>query len=151
MHDNASTLIPELAKWNDGRGIDLPDWGFAIGRFDHAIAYLEAFWPDFVQHDDCVFRYKPDPTTYSEWMRQLDGDQQRVEVVMNHLHILDMFQSQDFEPHKEVVRHLAAVLKDMWSCKLSRDFPQKRFCVQVYESETDDLLDYEITFFQDRV
>jgi hypothetical protein len=150
MHDNAGSLIPELARWNDGNGIDLAAWGFAIGRFDHAIAYLQAFWPDFVEYDDCIFRYKPSPTTYSDWMQSLDGDRQRVESVMNHFHILDMFNSQEFEPNEHVARHLAAILKDMWSCKLMRDFPERHFSVEVYDSETDDLLGYEITFYQDR-
>ena len=150
MHENAGALIPELAKWNDGNGIDLPAWGFAIGRFDHAIAYLQAFWPDFVEHDGCVFRYSPSPTTYSDWMRSLDGDRQRVESVMNHLHILDMFDSRDFEPDENVVRHVAAMLKDMWSAKLSQDFPQKQFQVEVHPGTADDLLSYEVTFFVNR-
>lgn len=148
IHDKAAALIPEVAKWNDGKGIDLAAWGYAIGRFDHAIAYLQAFWSDFVLHDDCVFRHAPDLTTYPDWMRP-PGDRQRVESVVNHLHILDMFDSRDFEPDENVVHHVAAVLVDMWSARLSRNFPQKRFQVEACPETADDLLSYEVTFFRE--
>jgi hypothetical protein len=38
----------------------------------------------------------------------------------------------------------------MWSCKLQRDFPERRFKVEIHDGEPGDLLSYEITFFQDR-
>jgi hypothetical protein len=77
----------------------------------------------------------------------LEGDKSRVEAVINHLHIMDMFQN-DAAPSEEVVIHIAGVLKDMWSCKLQRDFPERHFQVDVYDGTSESLLDYEITFFQ---
>jgi hypothetical protein len=83
-------------------------------------------------------------------MKSLEGDRTRVERVMNHLHIMDMFTSEDFEPTEPVVTHVAQLLKDMWSCKLVRDFPQRSFHVEIHDGTPDDLLGYEITFFQKR-
>lgn len=150
MHRNAAALLPELSEWNEGRGIPLDVFRFSVGRYDHAVAYAEVFWPDFILHDGCILRYEPDLSVFKDWMESLKGDRSRVEAVMNHLHILDMFTTEHFEPTQEIVSHLAGVLKDMWSCKLIRDFPDRRISVETYVGDTEDLLTYEITFFQER-
>jgi hypothetical protein len=123
----------------------------AVGSYDHAIAYASIFWPDFFLRDDCVFRLDPTSENYATWMSTLHGDRSKVEAVINHLHILDMFASGDFEPTPQVVLHVARLLKDMWSCKLQRDFPERQFKVEISDGTPDDLLTYEVTFFQDRV
>lgn len=149
FHGRAADLIPELREWNDGRGISLADWANAVGRYDYVVAYASTFWPDFFVRDDCVFRLDPDKENLAAWMSTLDNDRSQVEAVINHLHILDMFTSKDFKPTLQVVRHIARLLKDMWSCKLQRDFPERQFRVEVSDG-TPDLLTYEVTFFQDR-
>lgn len=73
MRKGAADLIPELKLWNEGKGIDLNAFADAVGRYDHAIAYATLFWPDFVVHDDCVFRNQPDPANYLNWMEELKG------------------------------------------------------------------------------
>jgi len=83
-------------------------------------------------------------------METAAGDRSRVESVINHLHILDMFDSEGFEPTEQVVVHVARLLRDMSSCKLQRDFPDRKFRVEIYDGSPDDLLAYELTFFQDR-
>jgi hypothetical protein len=54
MSTNFDKLIPELRHWNNGKGIHVLEWLSAIGNYEHAIAYAELFWPDFVEHDGCV-------------------------------------------------------------------------------------------------
>ena len=41
-------------------------------------------------------------------------------------------------------------MQDMWSCKLARDFPQRRVKVELSGTGSEDLLDYVITVYQDR-
>jgi hypothetical protein len=150
LHNRAAELIPELREWNEGRGISLADWANAVGRYDYAVAYASIFWPDFFLRDDCVFRLDPKGENYAAWMSELEGDRSKVEAMINHLHILDMFTSEGFEPTPQVVVQISRVLQDMWSCKLQRDFPERRFKVEIHDGKHDDLLSYEITFFQDR-
>jgi hypothetical protein len=150
LHDRAAELIPELREWNEGGGISLADWANAVGRYDYAVAYASIFWPDFFLRDDCVFRLDPKGENYAAWMSELEGDRSKVEAMINHLHILDMFTSEGFEPTPQVVVQISRVLQDMWSCKLQRDFPERRFKVEIQDGKADDLLSYEITFFQDR-
>ena len=98
LHWRAADLIPELREWNDGKGISLADWANAVGRYDYAIAYAPIFWPDFVLHDDCVFRLNPGAENYATWISSLHGDRSKVEAVINHLHIMDMFASEGLNP-----------------------------------------------------
>lgn len=38
-------------------------------------------------------------------------------------------------------------MKDMWETKLMRDFPDQNITVSFPEDDSDDLTDYEVTFF----
>lgn len=142
-------LIPELPDWNDGRGIDVDAWLSCIGRFDHAVAYATLFWPAFTLHDDCVLFADFRLESFDGFMRQTGGKRPAVEAVMNHRHILDLFSCQD-GASEEVILHLGRALRDIWSCKLQRDFPNRRFIVSFPEDTVDDLIEYEVTFYQPR-
>jgi len=85
-------LIPELASWNDGAGIDVDSWISSVGSFDHAIGYGTLFWPEFFVHDNCVFRQTVDGETYKGWMSACGGNKSEVEAVVNHEHIIDLFE-----------------------------------------------------------
>jgi hypothetical protein len=136
--------------WNNGEGISMKGWIGCIARYDHAIGYAALFWPDFVLYDDCLFVTEPSPENYQEWMTRNDGDRTRVEAMINHRHIQDIFMNSEFEPTKEIVVHVGKLLKDMWQCKLQRDFPERRIRVEFYGDDPIDLLDYVITVFQER-
>src|SRR5690349_11931199 len=86
-----SELIPELSQWNNGRGIDVDSWLNGIGSFEHAIAYGNLFWPEFVEHDGCIFVGGVNPKNYKAWLKQTRGDKAATERVMNHLHLGDLF------------------------------------------------------------
>jgi hypothetical protein len=143
-------LIPETRAWNDGRGIDLGDWIGCVGSFEHAIAYGELFWPDFAEHDGCVLFAGLSEESYRGFMQQAGGNRQAVEAVMNHRHIVDLFARPELEPTRAQVVYLGRLLKEMWAAKLRRDFPGKRFVVSFPEEPSENLLDYEVTFFQER-
>jgi hypothetical protein len=146
--DYTDKLIPELSGWNNGDGIDVESWIRCVGRYDHAIGYASLFWPRFVVHDDCVFRYTLDKDTYSRWMDATGNDKRRVEAVVNHLHILDLFRDSEFQPNRDVILYVGSIFKDMWSCKLERDFPSRHFDVVFPDDASMELVDYEITFMQ---
>lgn len=146
-----SMLIPELAEWNNGKGIDLESWIRTVGRYDHAIGYSAIFWPDFVEYDDCVFRSPMPEASYKKWQDTLGNDKSAIEAVANHEHILDLFVNSEFRPSRDVVLHIGSTLKTTWSCKLKMDFPRRRFEVKFpYNEDAVELIDYEITFFQTR-
>jgi hypothetical protein len=74
-----------------------------LGNFEHAIAYGRLFWPEFTEHDDCIFRADAfDVKNYRSWLRQTNGSKTATEKVMNHQHIVDFFPNAP-EPTKEQI------------------------------------------------
>ncbi len=140
-------LIPKLNNWNGGAGIAMEDWLQIIGNFDHAIAYSTLFWPEFQLHDGCVFFAGLDEANYQQWLKATNGNKTSVQAVINHRHILDLFQSVEADPTKEQIIFLGRKLKEMWQAKLNHNFPDLQITVSFPDDEDDDLLSYEITFF----
>jgi hypothetical protein len=116
---------------------------------DRLAAYREMFWPDFVEHDDCVF-LAFNPQYYVEWLEKCGGDKTRVEAMMNHRHITDSLPQAVQEPTRELVVAYGRLLREAWDAKLWRDFPHRRFVVSFPEVDSPDLGDYEVTFWQPR-
>lgn len=144
-------LIPELKTWLDGMSIDIDVWLNNVGSFKLAVAFGWLFWPEFIIHDDCVF-YKKNFSKdgYQSFMKATEGNKQSVEAVMNHLHIYDLFPVSKDHPSDDLIRHFGQLLKEMWSCKLARDFQDRQFVVRFWEGENNDLDDPQIFFFQER-
>jgi hypothetical protein len=141
-------LVPETQDWNGGHGIDLYDWIGCVGIIEHAIAYGELFWPDFVEFDGCVLFAGFSEESFRGFMSQTGGDRRAVEAVMNHRHITDIFCGSDNIPTRHQVIYLGRLLREMWRAKLQKDFSEKDFVVSFPEEPSECLLDYEITFYQ---
>ena len=69
--------------------------------------------------------------------------------MLNHRHLFDLFLG-DQEPPRELVHHFGHVLKDMWTAKLQRDFPDREFMVSFPEDLDREVDDPEITFYTKR-
>ncbi|HZF10938.1 MAG TPA: hypothetical protein VFE33_19285 [Thermoanaerobaculia bacterium] len=143
-------LIPELPLWNEGSGISMKDWIACVGSFEHAIGYSRLFWPEFVEREGCIVWPGADAPLLQHWKEHLHGDLQKVERVVNHRHIADLFADPDLDPTRAQLRYLGRVLREIWQVKLDHDFPDRHVRVVFNDTEEDiDLLDYQITFFQD--
>lgn len=163
---NYQKLIPELKDWDLnyqstesakrilGREVNIApfdSWTNANARYDHFVMYARMIWPEFLEYDDCVFLAKGfSSESYRQWRKQLDKTQ--TEVMLNHTHITDLFLNSSFQPNLEIVTFIGRYLKEVWTEKLKRDFPNRRFVVSFPEEPAtpDDLVSYEITFYQDR-
>jgi hypothetical protein len=144
-----SKLIPELSQWNEGKGIDIDQWIVSVGSFEHAIAYGHLFWPEFIEHDGCIFRLDHfDNKNYQNWVKETKGDKTAVEKVMNHNHLGEIFL---YDPKRTMYQeiYLAKFMKELWECKLARDFPHLPAVVELYDCETegDNWVDCQITVF----
>jgi hypothetical protein len=141
-----SHLIPELTDWNHAKGIDIDSWITCIGRFDHAIGYGSVFWPEFVLHEGCVLLAPVRHADIDKWVK--DAPEKRVvEATINHRHIVHLFQGDGPAPTREAVLHLGRMLKEMWTCKLQRDFPDRQIVVDFPEEDSEDLKNYQITIY----
>lgn len=142
-------LIPELQPYFQDRPVDLEVWLSSFGRFDHGLAYAALFWPDFTTIDDCVLLGPGVPETYSQWKASHPNDPSGIEAVLNHRHLFDLFPN-GTEPSGELVRLFGMMLRDMWSAKLRRDFPDREFVVSFAEDFDLEVDDPEITFYTKR-
>jgi hypothetical protein len=68
---------------------------------------------------------------------------------VNHRHILRLFSEESESPTRELVLHVGRLLKEMWACKLARDFPDRRFTVDFREYGVEKLEDFQVTFYQE--
>lgn len=144
-------LIPELKAWNNGAGIDIDSWIGCEGDYEHLIGYGCLLWPEFIEHDDCLFfahRFTED--NYRASMKLNNGNMRTVETVLNHHHIAAIFGSAEPKPNREMILYAGRLLKDIWQAKLNRDFPQRKITVSFPEDHEEDLMNYEVSFFQEQ-
>ena len=140
-----AALIPELATYLDGEPGTVEMWLNWIGRYDAAVAYASLFWPEFVEVDGCVLLGPGVPESYAEWKASHPGDPSAIEATLNHLHLGDLF-SQAPRPNAAVLLHLGCLLRETWSAKLARDFPDRAFVVEFQDDFHPEHDDPQITF-----
>jgi hypothetical protein len=141
-------LIPEMKDWNNGRGIDIDSWIQCMANHKVLVGCSRILWPSFVEHDGCILLGDSiDEATYQGFLKSANGDRKVAEATMNHRHVLHLFATE--LPTREVL-YVGRLLRDMWQAKLSRDFPGRRITVYFPEEDNLELIDYEITFFQER-
>jgi hypothetical protein len=144
-----NALVPEMARWNEGRGIDIDSWICCVGTFEHAIGYGRLFWPSFLEHDDAVFFAQGfAEESYRGFMLQTSNDRRAVERVMNHQHVVRMFGDPSLSPSRDQLVYLGQLLQEVWAAKLHRDFPTRTFRVDLVGANAIDLEDVQITFQQ---
>ena len=148
---NYKELLPKLK--NHWSGDDIDGWIHIEGDLEFLIGYARILWPDFLEHDTCIFREEAfSEETYQGFMKQTNQDRNAVEAVMNHIHILDLFScniATEPKPSRKLISHVGQLLKEMWSAKLHRDYPHKSITVSFLENPLDDLIGYQVTFFQE--
>ena len=141
-------LVSELSQWNNGNGIDIDSWLGFKGNYELAIAFSRLFWPEFVEHDGCVFFAGFSLESFRGFMAQCNGDRASVEQVMNHRHLLDIFHHAADTATLDQLTFLGTVLRETWRAKLARDFPSRSFEVTFDHADADDLLEYFVAFCQ---
>lgn len=147
---NWDDLIPELKDWHDEEA-NWETWLASVADFQQAIAYSQRFWPRFTEYKGCVFlEDKFGIDVYEMWMKESKDDATAVEKLINHEHLLDFFGNPDLPANEKQLDFLGQRLIDMWSCKLKRDFPNKEILFQYIKGTADNLMDYQITFYQKR-
>jgi hypothetical protein len=143
------SLIPELKDWNNGAGIDIGSWIGCAGNFELAIGYSTIFWPQFVEFEGYVLR-----EGFSiESLRSFEsgsckGRRSSVEAAMNHLHVADIQHYGCEGANRERLVYLGRVLREIYTVKLSWQFPDRNFEVSFDDSNVDTLDGYQLTFFQ---
>lgn len=141
----------ELQEWNNGSGIDLESWIGCKGKFSMAVGYAAIFWPEFTKFDGYILRKDFNEGVLISFKQQEGSTRKSIEWVMNHLHIADIQYHGCPDISKDKILLLGNTLKEIYEAKLKWQFPNDPCIVEFYIPEnTDDLVDYQISFWQRR-
>lgn len=139
-------LIPELAAWNNGEGIDPESWISNSGRFDLAVGYSTLFWPRFEVHDGYVLREGFSEKSLGGFEKAPNSTRQSIEWVMNHIHIEDVHSH--IEASEAQLIFLGNLLCEIHRVKLSHEFPDRQFRVEFNGEPNLNHEDYQMSFWQ---
>ncbi|HEX3539878.1 MAG TPA: hypothetical protein VHT75_05480 [Acidimicrobiales bacterium] len=145
-------LLPTLremrATWS-GPEITLRSFINIKGSMELGYAFAATFWPDLIEmHEGIFIAEQYNDGTYRRWFDAFDGDLTKVEAMLNHLHVADLFMNgpSDDDVPVEVYRRFADVLAGCWRAAAQEQFPRRR--IQVYS--WDDVGDFQVTMSVDR-
>jgi hypothetical protein len=117
-----------------------------LATIDLAVLLCDYFWPEFILFDECYFRkVQFDTNNYYHWKEHLQDDKSRVETVVNHWHICDLFSDSALQSYSyRVVFHIALIMQQTWEAALKMQYPELNFKVEVFTEEG--LVDPQVTF-----
>ncbi len=142
-------MLPQLAEWNNGHGIDLNSWISCTGDFRTAIGYSTVYWPQFVLFEDCILREGFSVESVRKLESQQEHDKRSLDCSLNHLHIEDIQHYGCEDITEERVVFLGRVLREIYAAKLAWQFPDRPCEVHFYEpKDRTNLTDFQITFWQ---
>ena len=147
-------LIPELRVWRDlnSESFSINAWTMASGNIKLAIGYSFLYSPDFIEYEGCVFlKDHFNVPNFEDWkLAEYVFNYAQIESVINHIHIPDLFPMDNEDINIDQIRYLGTKLCEIYSAKLKLEFPNKIFTVSFNgNEELEDLLDYELTFYQE--
>src|SRR5262245_37431732 len=91
-------MTPGFQDWNSKLPSAKDDWRFyqqQILRVDHALCYIDIFWPDFLELDGLVIRDSDrDIERVRKQFKQGDISPEQAEYILNHVHIHELFPSE---------------------------------------------------------
>ena len=70
--NDIQNLIPEIKEWqkHHDEKFDVEDWIAIEGNIKLALGYSFIFWPDFMEHENCVFlKSHFSIENYNEWKK----------------------------------------------------------------------------------
>lgn len=135
------TKLPAVGRQASPNGEQPGVWdylGEQNGAASLAVAFSYLFWPSFVEVEGCVLleeRYEP--SNFREWWERLSGDVPRVEEVINHVHLWDLFYGDDGWLPDGALAELARVMAHCWMCALREAYPSRSFDVRLSTGDAD--------------
>lgn len=147
-----SSLLPDYNRLRAEAGWDftLRNYIESCGSVELAVAFAKLFWPDFVEHHECVIRsdgFSAD--NFAVWSKRLSGDCAAIERVLNQLHVSELVPSDTTELDVSVIRYLAETITAMWTARVKSLFPERRFVVRLEHADDDSASGPTVILYQE--
>ncbi len=127
----------DLADANPGIDPEVPWVALADSGIDTLAAFAHFFWPEFVEYRGSVLlNIDFDPDAYDGWLRTFEGDQVRVESVMNVIETDDLASASRYQLPDEHFRticvELVQIMSRTWQAALDSEFPDRGLNVHIF-------------------
>ena len=98
-------------------------------------------WPDFQVVEGCVLlSQRANQATLSRWRTHFQGNLRSCELIMNKT-MLHTFLADGTTAQFGLLRYVAALMRQTWTAKLEKEFPERDLGVQVHEdSENEEIV-----------
>ena len=125
-------------NWSQPDSMDeLAYLNFNIHPEDVLIA-SNLFLPKFISHEDSIFwEARFDESSYSNWKQQFGSDRGKLERMLNHVHLYDLFDQCQDDVSDDLFLSLAERMKLCWEMKLKLEFPDRKFIVELSSGDED--------------
>ncbi len=122
----------EASEWRnsyDGSsGLSVFDFIGQTVSVARAVAVGNLIWPRFEEVRGCILLAdRHAAVSVDQWWDQLDGDRSGIESVLNHLHLWDVFTTDDDVDDGEAFRELASIMQAGWRSALASAYPGRTF------------------------
>ena len=144
-------LVPELRECDAHNGGDMSpeSWAYSVGTYSLAVGYANLIWPKFIEIQGMIFRDDVSEEDVVAWLASASDNKKSVESMLNHLHIQDIQHPGIWTNATTTqIRYLGETFRASWSAKLALDFPNRRFSVEYFDSDTDDLSESQVLFYE---
>lgn len=82
-----------------------------------------------------LFAWAYEPDNFETWWTELKGDRVRIESVLNHVHLWEVFDADGDDANK--LGELAEVVAASWRASVAKRFPGRSFEVSVSNDDSD--------------
>lgn len=142
MIDMSEKIFPRFLEWKKQWGepdeMDLSDYvSFNIHPED-ALSVLALTNPAFVEVDGCVFlgnNFEAD--NHEKWRDQFEGDKYKLQLLINHVHIYDLFANCNDDVEDSVFEKVGEFLKCSYAHALKSLYPERVFVVSLSIGDED--------------
>jgi len=122
----------EASEWRnslqDGSGLGVFDFIGQTVSVARALAVGSLIWPQFEEARGCVLLAgRNAAASVDQWWDQLHGTPSRIESVLNHVHLWDVFPSDHDINDGGAFRELARLMQAGWRSALASDYPHRTF------------------------
>ncbi|QGK70799.1 hypothetical protein GIY23_15900 [Allosaccharopolyspora coralli] len=130
-----------LTPWRELNGDDFGPLDYL--NQETAIPFVVAsqwlFCPAFEEYRGCIILEgridRPSDPIIDDWIEQFQGDLSRTEEKCNLTTLYDVFGGSDTGPYDDDLSQLAQTLAHCWDALLKKEFPDREFIVEVYDTE----------------
>jgi len=126
------------AEWGSREGLDYFSYISEKCHPEDALIICGLLFPVFVEEEGGVFldgRFEQE--NFRRWSKQLNGVISDIERLINHVHVYDIFAGCSEDVPEEVFDKLSKIIGFCWDIALKSKFPDKKFKVEVSNSDQD--------------